>query len=83
MTDFKVEFENTDRTSSEGGFQIIQDIAESLKQALIDHKLSKPEQLFAIVALLRAAKTALCVIHGTDTAKLREVLLHDVQVYLA
>ena len=83
MTDFELEFAIIDRTSSDGGFQIIQDIADSLKQALVEHNLSEPEQLFACVALLRAAKTALCVIYGTDTAKLKEVLLHDVQVYLA
>ncbi|MCJ1399892.1 hypothetical protein MMC11_003095 [Xylographa trunciseda] len=83
MTDFAMEFAILDRTSKDGGFQIIQDIADSLKEALVEHGLSKPEQLFALVAMLRAAKTALCVIHGPDTAKLREVLLHDVQVYLA
>ena len=83
MVDFEDELRIVDRTSSDGGFQIIQQIADNLKQALVEHNLSEPEQLFAIVALLRAAKTALCVIRGTDTTKLRDVLLHDVQVYLA
>ena len=83
MTDFEYEFSNLDRSFNDGGFQIIQSIADSLKQALMDQELSESEQLFFMVALLRAAKTALCVVHGPDTGKLREVFLHDVQVYLA
>lgn len=83
MSDFEFEFANLDRTSNNGGFQIIQDIADSLIGALKKQNLIDPEQLFALVALLRAAKMALCVIHGTDTKNLRDVFLHDVQVYLA
>ncbi|MCJ1261110.1 hypothetical protein MMC22_000974 [Lobaria immixta] len=84
LSDFEFEFANLDRTTStDGGFQLIQTVAESLTAALTEQNLSDPERLFALVAFLRAAKTALCVVRGSDTAKLRDVLEHDVQVYLA
>lgn len=84
LSDFEFEFANLDRTTStDGGFQLIQTVAESLTAALTEQNLSDPELLFALVAFLRAAKMALCVVRGSDTAKLRDVLEHDVQVYLA
>lgn len=84
LSDFEFEFANLDRTTSmDGGSQLIQTVAESLTAALVEQNLSEPELLFAIVAFLRAAKTALCVVRGSDTAKLRDVLEHDVQVYFA
>lgn len=84
LSDFEYEFANLDRTTStDGGFQLIQTVAESLTEALVEQSLSEPEQLFAMVAFLRAAQTALCVVRGSDTAGLRDVLEHDIQVYLA
>lgn len=84
LSDFEFEFANLDRTTStDGGFQLIQTVAESLAAALAEQNLSEPERLFAMVAFLRAAKTALCVVRGSDTNKLRDVLEHDIQVYLA
>ncbi|KAL8786097.1 MAG: hypothetical protein Q9213_002960 [Squamulea squamosa] len=82
-TDFHLEFTSVDRTSKDGGSRIIETISESFLGYLKEQQLSDAEQLFCIVALLRAAKMALCVARGTDTAMLREVLVHDVQVYLA
>ncbi|KAL9010765.1 MAG: hypothetical protein Q9173_004332 [Seirophora scorigena] len=41
---------------------------------------SRPSTL---VALLRTAKMALCIARRVDTAKLRDVPIHDVQVYMA
>lgn len=84
LSDFEFEFSNLDRTTSaDGGFQLVQTVADSLTAALEEQNLSEPEQLFAMVAFLRAAKTALCVVRGPDTAQLRDVLDHDIQVYLA
>lgn len=83
MTDFVLEFSNLDRTPNDGGLQIIQTIAEALLQTLIEENLSEAEQLFTSIALLRTAKVGLCVVRGPDTAKLGDVLKHDVQVYLA
>lgn len=84
LSDFEFEFSNLDRTTStDSGFQLIQTVADSLTAALVEQNLSEPEQLFAMVAFLRAAKTALSVVRGPGTAKLRDVLDHDIQVYLA
>ncbi|CAL8583707.1 hypothetical protein XPA_009327 [Xanthoria parietina] len=83
MTDFHLEFVTLDRTSKDGGSQIIDTISDSLLGYLKEQGLSDAEQLFCLVALLRTAKMALCVARGSNTAKLREVLIHDVEVYLA
>jgi hypothetical protein len=83
MKNFVLEFSNLDRTSNNGGLQMIQTIAQALLQTLIEENLSEAERLFANVALLRTAKVGLCVVRGPDTAKLRDVLKHDIQVYLA
>lgn len=83
MTDFNLEFSSLDRTSSDGGLRMIRTIADSLVQLYMDNNLSTAEQLFASVALMRTVKFALCVARGTDTLRLRDVLLHDVQVYMA
>ncbi|KAI4178356.1 MAG: hypothetical protein LQ346_007480 [Caloplaca aetnensis] len=83
MMDFDLEFSSVDRASGNGGSRIIRTISGSLLQFLIEQRLSKAERLFALVALLRTVKMALCVARGSDTAKLRDVLVHDVQVYMA
>ncbi|KAL8912490.1 MAG: hypothetical protein Q9171_002503 [Xanthocarpia ochracea] len=82
-TDFSLEFSSVDRTSKDGGSRIINTISDSLLAYLNEENLSDAEQLFCLVALLRTAKMALCVARGTDTAMLRDVLVRDVQVYLA
>ena len=82
MTDFEYEFQTLDRTASEGGFQIIQETADMIKRELERHNLSDGEQLFTAVAVLRTAKMALYIAHGPSTAKLRDILVHDVPVYL-
>ena len=84
LSDFEFEFANLDRTTStDGGFELIQTVAESLIDALAEQNLSEPERLFAMVGFLRAAKTALCVVRGSDTAKLLKVFEQDIQLYLA
>ena len=83
MTDFDFEFSSLDRTSRDGGLEIIQTIADSLLQSFSDQNLSAAEQLFAAVAIIRTVKFGLCVARGIDTSQLREILVHDVQVYMA
>ncbi|KAL8898330.1 MAG: hypothetical protein Q9207_006757 [Kuettlingeria erythrocarpa] len=83
MEDFDLEFSSVDRASKNGGSRIIKTISGSLLQFLMEQHLSKTERLFTLVALLRTVKMALCVARGSDTAKLRDVLVHDVQVYMA
>ncbi|OAP54261.1 hypothetical protein AYL99_11362 [Fonsecaea erecta] len=82
MTDFDFVFSRLNRTPAEGGLQIIQEVAESIVHTLEQESLSEVEQLFAVVAILRTAKMALCVIYGPGTAQLRDILVNDVQVYL-
>ncbi|KAL9055234.1 MAG: hypothetical protein Q9206_003219 [Seirophora lacunosa] len=83
MKDFDLEFSSVERASRSGGLRMIKTMSESLLQFLEEQNLSKAERLFALVALLRTAKMALCIARGVDTAKLRDVLIHDVQVYMA
>lgn len=83
FTDFDLEFSSLDRTSSDRGLQIIRTIAEGLVQTFEEQGLSEAEQLFTDVALLRTAKVGLCVARGPNTSELRDVLHHDVQVYMA
>ena len=82
MTDFEYEFSHLERTPAEGGLQIVKEMAELIIRTLEKEMLSEEEQIFAIVAVLRAAKMALCVVHGPSTVKLRDILVNDVQVYL-
>ncbi|KAL8654878.1 MAG: hypothetical protein Q9210_001230 [Variospora velana] len=83
MKDFDLEFSSVDRAPSDGGLRIIKTISGSLLQFLKEQGLSKAERLFALVALLRTAKMALGMARGSDTTNLRDVLVHDVQVYMA
>ncbi|KAI4272395.1 MAG: hypothetical protein LQ337_005324 [Flavoplaca oasis] len=83
MTDFHLEFTSVDRTSKDGGSRIINIISDSILAYLREQGLTEAEQLFCLVALLRTVKMALSVARGTDTAMLKDVLVHDVQVYLA
>lgn len=83
MTDFQLEFTSLDRTSNDGGLQIIQTIADGLLQTLEEQNLTKAEQLFTIVGLLRTSKVGLCIARGSDTSKLADVLKDDVQVHMA
>lgn len=83
MKDFDLEFSRVDHAPSDGGLRIIKTISGSLLQFPHEQDLSKAERLFALVALLRTAKMALGMARGSDTTNLRDVLVHDVQVYMA
>lgn len=83
MTEFQLEFSSLDRASHDGGLRMLQTVADSLLQSFSEHSLSTAEQLFTSIALLRTVKLALCVARGTDTSEVRDVLVHDVQVYMA
>jgi len=82
MTDFEYEFGNIDRSAAEGGLQLIKEMAHLVLDELGRLMLEEGERLFTIVAVLRAAKMALCVVQGPRTEMLRDILLRDVQVYL-
>ncbi|KAH8693008.1 hypothetical protein BGW36DRAFT_410173 [Talaromyces proteolyticus] len=84
MNNFTFEFTNLKQTAMDGGQQPIRQIAENLLDTLgwKVEGLAPAEKLFALVAMLRASKMALCIAQGTDTSALRDILLNDVQVHL-
>ncbi|KAL8709879.1 MAG: hypothetical protein Q9220_005495 [cf. Caloplaca sp. 1 TL-2023] len=83
MLDFHLEFNSVDRTSKDGGQVIIKTISDSLMTFLEERGLNEAERFFAVVAVLRTAKMGLAVARGVDTEMVREVLVKDVQVYMA
>ena len=82
MSDFDYEFSSLDQTSVDGGHQIVKELAGLIAHTLDKEMLSEEEQLFTVVAMLRAAKMAMCLLNGPDTVNLREIFLRDIQVYL-
>ena len=84
MDSFAFEFANLERTAEDGGLQFVREIAMNLLWTLgwKVEGLSPAETVFALVAMLRAAKMALCIAQGADTSALRGILLNDVQVHL-
>lgn len=84
MNSFTFEFANLKQNAMDGGQQPIRQIAENLLDTLgwKVEGLAPAEKLFALVAMLRASKMALCIVRGTDTSALRDILLNDVQVHL-
>ncbi|KAJ5679295.1 hypothetical protein N7462_007539 [Penicillium macrosclerotiorum] len=84
MDSFSLEFTNLERTAINGGQQLVRQIAVNLLDTLgwKVEGLSPAEKLFALVAMLRASKMALCISQGTDTSALRDIMLNDVQAHL-
>lgn len=83
MQTFDLEFSSVDRASKGGGGRIVRTISNSLVLFLKEQGLRKAEQLFALVGLLRSVKVAVAVGRGVDTRGLRDVLVNDLQVWLA
>ena len=83
LTDLHLEFCTVERARDDGGGRIIRTVSDSLLGYLQEGSLTAAEQLFALIALLRTAKMGMCISRGPDTAKLKDVLMKDVQVYLA
>ncbi|KAI0098150.1 hypothetical protein GGR51DRAFT_436091 [Nemania sp. FL0031] len=82
IEDFEIDFQNIDLSAREGGLQDIQGLAENVMDFLTDEELTPPEQLYVLVALLRGVKAAQCVLDGSDTTELKDILLKDVQAHL-
>ena len=79
---FAERFGNLILTANEGGLQGIQSVARSLLATLNDEKLSAAEQIFTIVAMLRTAKVASCIVTGADTVQIGSILRTDTRVWL-
>jgi hypothetical protein len=83
IDDFQLEFEALEWGRNEGGLQQIQAVAASFMDALSDEMLSEVEQIFLLVAMLRAAKVGFCISNGKDSRIIDDFLKNDAQVYLA
>ncbi|KAI0483459.1 hypothetical protein F4859DRAFT_399733 [Xylaria cf. heliscus] len=82
MDEFEIDFQNIDLSASEGGLQDIQGLTANVMDFLTDEELTQPEQLYVLVALLRGVKAAQCVLAGSDTGPVLDILLKDVQAHL-
>ncbi|KAF5724607.1 hypothetical protein FMUND_650 [Fusarium mundagurra] len=82
QADFEVDFMNIDLSAKEGGHQDIQGLADNVMDFLTDEELDEAEQLYILVALLRAVKVCQCVLAGSNTREMEEILKKDVQAHL-
>jgi hypothetical protein len=78
----EADFKALNRTAHEGGFQEIQELADSIVRVLRNNEFSKPEILFFIVAIIRTVKVALCIALGPSTAGVQDILRSDMPVNL-
>ncbi|RSL55828.1 hypothetical protein CEP53_006958 [Fusarium sp. AF-6] len=80
--EFEIDFMNIDLSAKEGGQQDIQGLADNVMDFLTDEELNEAEQLYILVALLRAVKVCQCILAGSSTDEIEEILLKDVQAHL-
>ncbi|KAL9627804.1 MAG: hypothetical protein Q9164_007485 [Protoblastenia rupestris] len=81
IENFESEFASVELQADEGGHQHIESIATEMVETFEDKRLTRAEQLFLLVALLRTIKFAACVAAGPDTRLIRDILRFDLQVY--
>ena len=81
MNSFSLDFDHVELNAIEGGHQLIQEIAANLLDMLADQALSDAEQLYVLVALLRTAKYAFCLLQGPGTEDVLDFLFKDMQVH--
>jgi hypothetical protein len=80
MVEFEYDFLNLDESDQEGGMQVNQALAASVMDFLLDEELAGAEQLYILLATLRAVKAGQCILDGQDTRVLQDMLREDVQV---
>lgn len=80
--EFTLDFLNLDQADTEGGMQENQELATNVMDFLLDEELSGAEQMYILVATLRAAKVGLSILEGADTRLLQDILREDVQVHM-
>ncbi|KAF5648558.1 hypothetical protein F52700_874 [Fusarium sp. NRRL 52700] len=73
QADFEVDFMNIDLSAKEGGHQDIQGLADNVMDFLTDEELDEAEQLYILVALLRAVKVYLMINNSLCTSHLSTV----------
>lgn len=82
IAEFELDFQNMDLSASEGGLQDIQGLSANIMDFLTDEGLTEAEQLYVLVALLRAVKVGQSILAGANTDPLLDILLKDVQAHL-
>ena len=82
IDEFEIDFQNIDLSAEEGGLQDIQGLAANVMDFLTDEELNEAEQLYVLIALLRAVKAAQCLRAGPNTGEALEILSRDVQAHL-
>lgn len=83
MGEFAGDFADLNLTVIDGGFQKIQDVVNNVMDTLGDQNLSEAEQLYTLVAMLRATKVVQCIFGGADTLITQDFIRADGQVHLA
>ena len=82
MGEFAYDFLNLEMSDLEGGMQNNKALADNVMDFLLDEELSGAEQLYILVATLRAVKVGQCILDGQDTAMLEQMMREDMQVHL-
>lgn len=80
ISEFEIDFLETEFSSQEGGYQVNKETALNILDYMTDKGLKQCEALYVLVAMLRTVKVGLCVLNGSDTRMLIEILQKDVQV---
>lgn len=80
--DFEHSFQDIDLPAEAGGYQQMKELADGVMRSLTNLKLNEPEQLYVLVAFLRALKVYQCVRADPSTSGLNQILLSDVQAHL-
>lgn len=82
IDEFDVDFTYIDASIMDGGLQNIQSLAASVMDWLMDEELTEAEQLYLLVAFLRAVKVGQCIASGLYTNNLYSLFRYDAQVHL-
>ena len=69
-------------SAKDGCLRDIQGLATNLMDFLTDEELTEAEQLYVLVALLRSAKVAQCMLTGSNMTDMWHILRKDVQAHL-
>ena len=81
MDEYGDDFEELQLSATEGGLQVVQNVTGNIMDTLEDQRLSEAEQIYCLVAMLRAVKVARSIIQGVDTRLVDDIILKDAQVY--
>jgi len=82
MDEFEQDFLDVHLGGDDEGVEMNHAVWENIVDFLEDYRLTDAEMFYVIVATLRTVKVGLCILTGSDTSILGEILEKDVQVHL-